>query len=509
MILGSIKMVQIIEMPRKRSIGEAIGQGLGEGFSRGVDAALQDISYEKRLSIQARQQMMLEEQREAKQDQKIWKAANVMAFSKGYPDTAAALFSMEKASPGFLAKVNDQWAPNDWVRLDEHLRQYSSDDQINRSQGGGTANPPPLAQTGGAQVGGAQNARSAIQSTNINPRDPLINQAANVQPGANMMPPSPFPDVNKARANQAIEQTQVQPQGQTQQIANEPIQMGRVQEQTPEEMTYAQKIAYNNANYPRKIAQQMNAQARAEESLKYQKSRAESAKESASLKRRIYEESKNEPFRKKVNDLRDKVIKEQTSLDLAESAIKTGDTSSLVQWYANQHDLDFAKTPASVILGTAAKEFLTGGVKSLGSKGVNQFIEKRMLSMFPVVGQSEEANLSLVEALRFQVALDNKKIELYDKYEELYHNNPSKIEKEVFNDLNKYANEEKERLAYKLSEIRDDFATRSELASTKKAIPGSFITQKRADVLKEKAHGDGKKAQEAARKMGYKFPGEE
>lgn len=274
MILGSIKMVQIIEMPRKRSIGEAIGQGLGEGFSRGVDAALQDISYEKRLSIQARQQMMLEEQREAKQDQKIWKAANVMAFSKGYPDTAAALFSMEKASPGFLAKVNDQWAPNDWVRLDEHLRQYSSDDQINRSQGDGAANPPPLAQTGGAQVVGAQNARSAIQSTNINPRDPLINQQQMTQPGPNMMPPNPFPDVNRARTAQAMApqqqpiQEQTAPQGQ-QRAPIAPVGPATPPEETPyDQMTFKQKVAYNNENYPRKRAIEMNKQALEEEKLR-------------------------------------------------------------------------------------------------------------------------------------------------------------------------------------------------------------------------------------------------
>jgi len=468
-------MVQIITMPRTRTVSQAIGEGIGEGFSKGVEAALQDISYEKRLSIQGRQQLMLEEQREARQDQKIWKAANIVSAAKGYPDSAYAIFSMEKASPGFLSKVNEDWAPEDWQNLDSHIKQYSND-QINNSQ---NIQPPPAAQTAGAQVNGAQGTGSAIQSTNINPRDTASIQQGIMQPMANMRPPSPFPDVNKARATQAIapvspvtQQAAPQEAGQQQRAPIAPI--GPAIQPQPEaqsqpeakEMTYAEKVAYNNQHYPRKKALEMNKQALAEESLRESKRRGD-------LKEKIYEESKNEPFRKQINELREKVLKEETSLDLAESSINSGDTSSL------------------------------------GSKGVNQFIEKRMLSMFPVVGQSDEANLSLVEALRFQVALDKKKVELYDKYEDLYKNNPLKIEKEVFKDLNAYVEKEKSNLAYKLSEIRDNFASRSELASTKKAIPGSYITQKRADILKEMAHGDGRKAQEAAKKMGYKFPGEQ
>ena len=193
-------MVQIINMPRTRTVSQAIGEGIGEGFSKGVEAALQDISYEKRLSIQGRQQLMLEEQREARQDQKIWKAANIVSAAKGYPDSAYAIFSMEKASPGFLSKVNEDWAPEDWQNLDTHIKQYSND-QINDSQ---KTQPPPAAQTAGAQVNGAQGTGSAIQSTNINPRDTASIQQGIMQPMANMRPPSPFPDVNKARATQAM-----------------------------------------------------------------------------------------------------------------------------------------------------------------------------------------------------------------------------------------------------------------------------------------------------------------
>ena len=263
-------MVQIIQMPQKRTIGQAIGEGFGEGFSRGVDAALQDISYEKRLNLQSKQQLMLEEHREARQDQKILRAATVMAESKGMPDVAPALFSMEKASPGFLAKVNDQWAPADWKNLDQHFKEYSQD-QINRTQ---QQQPPPVAQTGGNQANQQQATRSAIQSTNINPRDPLINQQQMTQPGPNMMPHSPFPDVNRARTTQAIApqqqpiQEQIAPQGQ-QRAPIAPVGPATPPEETSyDQMTYKQKVAYNNENYPRKRAVELNKQALEEEKLR-------------------------------------------------------------------------------------------------------------------------------------------------------------------------------------------------------------------------------------------------
>jgi hypothetical protein len=461
----------------------------------------------------------MEDRRQSKQDAKIWKASEMLAKSKGNEDMAGVIFHMEKASPGFLAKANEYFSPNDWDTMKANFDQHTADLETQRAnqsvEAMNAANesrqPPPVAQTGGSQ-NGAQGSQSAIRSTNINPLVLPDRQQQTMQPTANMMPPQAFPQIQPVNVQQ---QGQSQPLQQSQQQPVDEDRFIRTPRgehivRNPElAKTYEEKVAYNNYMFPRAVAEKKNAQARAEENLKAQRDRAEVAKETLKFKKTQAEEKKVEPFRKSVNDLRDKVLKEKTSLDLAESAVKTGETSGIMQFVANKYNLDPMKTPSSVLLNTAAKEFLTGGVKSLGSKGMNQFIEQRMLGMFPAVGQSQEANLSVIEAIRSQIDLDNKKIELYDQLEDAYKDNPTKMEKEVYKQLNEYADKRKNELSYKLSQIKDDYVSDNELSSLKKPTPGTYITPKRAQALVKRANGDAKKAQEIAKQLGYKFPGEE
>ena len=191
-------MVQIINMPAKRSIGQAIGEGIGAGFNQGISTALEEHSYGKKLGMQAKYQDMLEAQKQRRDDVNVWKAAEGAATYVGAPEMQGFFAAGQKVDKNFISNFlkNTTQEEKDQAKL--HFMDHAA---------GGGQGQPPLAQTGGSEGKG----QSAIQSGNINPQtnatnaqkqatmapnNPLVlqdRQGQMTQPRANMMPPNAVP----------------------------------------------------------------------------------------------------------------------------------------------------------------------------------------------------------------------------------------------------------------------------------------------------------------------------
>lgn len=230
----------------------------------------------------------------------------------------------------------------------------------------------------------------------------------------------------------------------------------------------------------------------------------EAKKGGLDLKKREAEEKRIEPLRKEIDGLRSKVMAQKGSLDISDRMIRQGNTDSYLQFIGQRYGFTPAESTETSVLNAVQKEFLTGTLGEIGARGLNQFIEQRILSMMALVGRSKEANLSVNESIRYFTDLDREKIRLFD---ELDGKVPAKdLQKEIYHKLEDYAEKRKEQLSQNLSNIKDEFASYSDLRSTKKVPVGTYLTQARANALKQVTKGDAHKAQELAIKLGYKLP---
>ena len=213
-------------------------------------------------------------------------------------------------------------------------------------------------------------------------------------------------------------------------------------------------------------------------------------------------------YREKISAQKDQVAKEERSLSLAKRAIESGKTNSFAQWAANKWGIDPAKSTDSQLLDLASKEFTIGSLKQVSAKGVNQWLEQRFARMFPLIGTSKQAQETLLAAHQRELNMMKKENELYDKYSDIY-NDPQKIERAVYKELQNYGKEEEERLAYQFSLIKDKHSPKADLYSNENATPGEYVTDDKAKAFKYKNNGDEIVAIKKLKELGYKIPTQE
>ncbi len=130
------------------------------------------------------------------------------------------------------------------------------------------------------------------------------------------------------------------------------------------------------------------------------------------------------------------------------------------------------RSPEGAIFLTASKEYFLGSLKRAGARP-NQWIEKQIQKMLPKIGRSREANLSVVEALRADLDVEKRGIELTqelgeeseEKYGYVHRNLGSQINKK----LEVFANKRQKELEITLRRIIKEAAAPSKL---KKTSPG-------------------------------------
>jgi hypothetical protein len=159
-------------------------------------------------------------------------------------------------------------------------------------------------------------------------------------------------------------------------------------------------------------------------------------------------------------------------------------------------------------LKTATKEYLLGNIKRVGNKP-NQWIEQQIASMAPEIGKTKEANLAVVSALEAESDIDEKRVEILDRLEQEFKATkghvPGNIGAIAEKELQKYAIERQDILAYDLRKIHED-AHPKDLSKIETVPQGTPLTVEKARVLLDKVGGDEAKAQKLAEKLGYTIP---
>lgn len=123
--------------------------------------------------------------------------------------------------------------------------------------------------------------------------------------------------------------------------------------------------------------------------------------------------------RERAEELRTSIPKTSQALRLAERAIKSGKVgafskANLSQILGGEAGKAF-QTSEGISLLNAGKEFLINNLSRLSARSQNQWIEQRINSQFPNIGQSKEANLTASEALQAENLLDQAYLNTFDR----------------------------------------------------------------------------------------------
>jgi hypothetical protein len=117
-------------------------------------------------------------------------------------------------------------------------------------------------------------------------------------------------------------------------------------------------------------------------------------------------------------------------------------------------------SPEGAVFKTTGKEFFLGSLKRAGARP-NQWIEQQISDMLPKIGRSTEANLSVAEALKTEIDVEKKQIELTNSIADRMEKEQGYIGRDLSSQVQKqlspYANEKQNELKEKLQAIKDNY----------------------------------------------------
>lgn len=213
---------------------------------------------------------------------------------------------------------------------------------------------------------------------------------------------------------------------------------------------------------------------------------------------------------KEANELRRSLPKKEMALDFARNAVETGDMSYFsLDKLADVTGQDIFRTAKGAQLITAGKENLLSNMGRVSARAQNQWFEQRLNSMFPKVGQSREANLTVQEMLEGEAELDKAYLNSFDKIaaedEDKYGFVRKDISKRVHQSLKPLEKEILQRTSYRMKEIEEQEKGLSSLKKQagKNVSKGTPLTLAMAKIYKDKF---GDNALQVAEKNGYHIP---
>jgi hypothetical protein len=225
---------------------------------------------------------------------------------------------------------------------------------------------------------------------------------------------------------------------------------------------------------------------------------------------RTYHTQFSKPLEEKNTLLRNNLPKQEQALNFARQAIESGETGAFtLNHLAEIFNADSLRTAKGAQLILASKEQLLPTLGRISAKAQNQYMERRLASMIPQIGQRDEANLSMQEMLEGEAFLDRAYLEEFDRVSEEDQNKygfvKKDIDKRVHNNLKSVENEIANRTNYRLREIEEQEKGLSKLKSKvgKNVIKGTPLTLQMAKLYKEKF---GNNALDVAKKNGYTIP---
>lgn len=225
---------------------------------------------------------------------------------------------------------------------------------------------------------------------------------------------------------------------------------------------------------------------------------------------RKYHTEFSKDAQKEADQLRTAIPKKEYALNFARNAIETGNLDFFsLDKLADITGSDLFRTAKGAQLVTAAKENLLSNMGRVSARAQNIWFEQRLNSMFPKIGQSDEANLTVQEMLEGEVEMDKAYLKAFDRISqednEKYGFERKDIKKRAQDSIKGEEKEILKRTSYRMKQLEENETGLSKLKSEvgKNVIKGTPLTLAMAKLYKDKF---GENALKIAEKNGYHIP---
>lgn len=475
-------MVQIVQMQRAPSLGEALGSGLGQGMSQGLNMAVQTM-YESKTNRNRNSQLLKALGREDMIDQ-------VGDLPTDYVMAAMKLKEEQGAA--------------------KQLSNLSSLLQPDASTEGNVTTPAPAARTLSPQQAPMLNDQSLGRTTE------------GVPPYAQGQPTQqPQQQYETPQAQQSVPGQEISRLTARQKLDNLEKNWGRVQQQLKLKsdepgaaLAFKQAKDIYDKNKAR-LVQEGNLEQR-ERSADIQQKTFESGQEEKLYKRHkeVFDLNRKqiEDVVTPIADRESKNSRLKPQLAAARQAVESGQTEGYWQFLSGNGFLP-GMTPESGVLNYLGKEGVGSLVDRMGGRA-NQFIEKMAKGAQASPGMKKETAMAIIDFQEAEIRHDEKEAELADKLSEKYSKSnkpmsPGKFRRELDKEMKPWIEKNVSYTAYKAQESAEKDLSDEALfdqAFYKASVPGwTPITQRRMKAIVDRVGGDPEKAVEKAKKLGYRF----
>lgn len=223
---------------------------------------------------------------------------------------------------------------------------------------------------------------------------------------------------------------------------------------------------------------------------------------------RNFETKESSPYLKQINDQRAAVENKSRALQQLDIALDQGETggfsiNNIARIFGRPELLDQS---AAQQLG-AVKELLVSNIGRVGSRP-NQWVEQQIASALPDLGKSKIANQTLSEAVRGEVEMAKRRIELTDQLaaqdREKLGYVKGDIAARVDSAIKPFADKINSQTGYRMRELFEQEKGVNYLRknSMKKVVEGTPLTKQMYQILKEK-YKDPAQLIDNAKKLGY------
>lgn len=139
-------------------------------------------------------------------------------------------------------------------------------------------------------------------------------------------------------------------------------------------------------------------------------------KQTESKIKREFERAK--PILGRADERAEEIAQKESSLSLMENAIQEGDQGFFsLNNLADVTGIEGLRTPKGAQFISSGKEYFLGSLRRAGPRP-NQWIEQQIQKMLPKIGRSEEANQTVIEALKSELSIEKAHLDIIDRLSE-------------------------------------------------------------------------------------------
>ena len=233
------------------------------------------------------------------------------------------------------------------------------------------------------------------------------------------------------------------------------------------------------------------------------------------IEERKFQAKRGEEGEKRIGAVQEGLVKKRMALDMARGAVESDNVGQFSKAnLAQRLGIPELQTAQGAQLITASKENLLSNMSRVSARAQNVWFEKRLNDMFPKIGQSKEANLTVQEMLEGEELLDEALVSKYQELEdqdmEKYGYPKGDLEKRARKEIEPLEEKIFERTSYRMRQLEEDQAGAKAIQRRvgKEVMNGTPLTIGMANMYIRK-FGDVKQALSAAKKNGYRIPSKE